>query len=588
MYLLALLFAIAVDDVGDTAKPCPGPVPACTVLSDCLSLLATTASQNHYRGGLDEDAVALSAGFEGLKPAPIADLVRALENDDRRKRDIAAHALGRLRARSAVPALVRHLEDTGWASWALGAIADPIAIPPLIDRLAKMDGAGEALTRIGASGIEAIAVALVKSRSVEERQGAVHALAMITGDDDDASGAVSILQRSLSRADPELKRDILVVARALGPRASALIPEVRALRRKATRTDERESLDAILVRLGDESPVAELAKRMWTDSLTTHMALADLGPRAAAAVPTLIEVLQHGSWAQMEDAAHALGLIGDPRASGVLIAALDVPSWRVNNEAARALGRIGAQAPQAVERLQELREDHWSKAVRGTAAVALRHVQGETVADDGERGVTQVVADHRAEGSEDHGLTCTPNDSPFTVVEQPPRREVKLGADWFEVDASFMPTSDTKQPLPVSVVLPPLAVPVDNVVFGVEDGWLVARHAGEWGGDILFVRRDGTVENIFSGNTLGFVRLEGALFALTGLAHLGLDSGALVQLVPNGRSWRTKPVVALPHAPYGFRKQWRGAHEEVMVLSEDPALVSADGRITLIPCRFSK
>lgn len=588
MYFLAFIFAIAADDAGNGSKCSSGPPPACTVLTDCIRLFESTAHPTFYTGGLDPDALALSAGFEGLQPPPVAELVRLLDHADRRSRDIAAHALGRLRARSAVPALVRHLDDTGWASWALGTIADPVAIPPLIDRLEKMDGAGEALTRIGVLGIEAIAVALVKPRTVEQRRGAVYALTTMTDDDDDVSRALPILRRSLPTADSELQREILAVARALGPKAAMLIPDVRSLRRAASGPDERASLDELLVRLGDSEPVAELAKRMWTDSTSTHMALADLGSRAAGAVPMLIDVLEHGSWSQMGDAAHALGLIGDERACHGLVAALDVPSWRVNNEAARALGRIGARAVQGIERLERLRDDHWSKVVRAAAATALRRIRGERVPDLGAHGTTQVVADHRADGGEDHGLTCEPAYAPSTGLEQPPRRQVKLGAQWRELDASFVPMSETKEPLPPSVVLPPLAVPPNNVVFGVENGWLVARDAGEWGGDILFVRSDGVVEKVFSGNSHGFVRLDGALFALTGLAHMGLDGGELVRLVPEGTSWRSKPVVELPHAPYGFRKHVSGLHEEVLVLSDDPALVSADGDIALVACRLIK
>ena len=565
-----------------------GPKPSCSALEDCLLEFNRLPPHPYYTGGLDPEAIALSAGFEALQPPPIPELMGLLDVDDRRSRDIAAHALGRLRARTAIPALVEHLADTGWAGWALGAIADPAAIPPLVERL-ELHGAADALVRIGRPGIEALTRVLVDPREKpERRRSALNALTMVDSEDD-VSAAVSVLRRALSTADADSKRHIMAVTRSFGPAASELIPEIREIRSRSKRQEDREDLTVLLVRLGDAASAGQFAERMWTDSSSTHMLLGDLGPTAIASVPTLLEVMRKGSWSQMADAAHALGLIRDPRASEALIEALAVPSWKVNLEAARALGRIGPAALEAALPLKAVSELHWSEIVRKHALLALRRIAGAHVPEGARHGVSQVVADHREEGTENHGLGCEPTDSTHAALDEPPRRQLSVGGVWLNVDDSFLPVPAQTSPLPSSAVLPPLNVLPHQIIFEVDNGWLVARDAGEWGGDINFVRRDGHVKTVFGRNCQGFVRLDGKLFALTGLAHLGMDGGALVELSVEGDAWHATPVVELPHAPWGFkRRRSAGRPDEVIVLSEDPASVTADGHVTLIPCRLTQ
>lgn len=574
-------------DVG--AEGCgPGPKPSCIALEDCLLQFNRIAPNPHYTGGLDPEAIELSAGFEALQPPPISDLIGLLNVEDRRRRDIAAHALGRLRARPAIPVLLQHLTDTGWAGWALGAIADPAAIAPLVERL-EMHGAADALVAIGRAGIEALAKVLVDPREKPERQRiALNALTMADSEDD-VSAAVPVLRRALSTADADSKAQILAVARSFGPAAAELIPAIRRIRNRSKLVDDREALTELLIRLGDPASAARFAERMWTNSLSTHMLLADLGPRAAASVPTLLEVMRKGSWPQMADAAHTLGLIRDPRASDALIEALATPSWKVNLEAARALGRIGPEASKAMLPLKRLGEFHWSKIVRQHALLALRRLAGEHVPESNSHGATQVVADHREQGDENHGLACEATYPTDAHQDEPPRRQLNFGGVWLNVDDSFLAVTEQKSPLPGSAILPPLDAPLQETIFEVENGWLVARDAGEWGGDINFVRRDGHVDTVFEGNCKGFVTLDGKLFALTGLAHMGMDGGALVKLSVEGESWHATPIVELPHSPWGFRPRFSaGRQDEVIVLSEDPASITADGHITLIPCRLTK
>jgi hypothetical protein len=81
-------------------------------------------------------------------------------------------------------------------------------------------------------------------------------------------------------------------------------------------------------------------------------------------------------------AAIALGKIGDTRAVGPLIAALQAPSDSERRFSAAALGKIGD--PEAIEPLSAVLEDH-AEIVRRTAEASLRQLGCDPQADAVER-----------------------------------------------------------------------------------------------------------------------------------------------------------------------------------------------------------
>ena len=136
--------------------------------------------------------------------------------------------------------------------------------------------------------------------------------------------------------------------------------------------------------------------------------------------------------------------------------------------------------------------------------------------------------------------------------------------------------------MPTSTTLPPADVHGREIVVEVANGWLVARDAGEWGGDALAVGRSGVVERIIEGNVFGFARVGDSLFALTGLAHLGSDYGTVHELSFRDGRWRATPLVALPGAPMGFNVI--DGHILVVTM-QDVAAIGVDGSVQLLPCR---
>jgi hypothetical protein len=97
-------------------------------------------------------------------------------------------------------------------------------------------------------------------------------------------------------------------------------------------------------------PVTEPYIQVWTVKETASDALGRIGE---AAVPSLIEALNHPDPEVREQAARALSLIGPKSVAAVpeLIKLLDDESEPVRRQAARALGQVGPAAKAAIPAL---------------------------------------------------------------------------------------------------------------------------------------------------------------------------------------------------------------------------------------------
>lgn len=117
------------------------------------------------------------------------------------------------------------------------------------------------------------------------------------------------------------------------------------------------------------------------DHATAIDKLVDIGSPAVPALNEALNDAQH-SWLTHYRAAEALGRIGDGRATGPLIQALQHPNSNVRWSAVRALALVGD-----LRALFELRrvahEDHgrtsWGESVAGAAQSALDQIQGQSI-----------------------------------------------------------------------------------------------------------------------------------------------------------------------------------------------------------------
>jgi HEAT repeat protein len=125
--------------------------------------------------------------------------------------------------------------------------------------------------------------------------------------------------------------------------------------------------------------VAEWEKQLRDGDTTAQaqagLALAKLGPEAAAVTPALADALKNPTLLVRQNAALALGAIGPDARSAVkeLTTALMDSEWQVRRLAAQALGKIGRDAREARPALQKAVNDKHG-LVQQAAKEALKQI----------------------------------------------------------------------------------------------------------------------------------------------------------------------------------------------------------------------
>jgi hypothetical protein len=116
----------------------------------------------------------------------------------------------------------------------------------------------------------------------------------------------------------------------------------------------------------------------------------------------------------------------------------------------------------------------------------------------------------------------------------------------------------------------PMRVPQDKTV-RVEDGWLIGRNSGEWGGNIYWYSPDGRKQQkVSSEQPVRFLKTKRfGLVAIQGLAHGGMSRGGIVRLMKKQGRWVSQPVVDLRDAPYAVLEEADGS---LLVVTSDQLL----------------
>ncbi len=247
------------------------------------------------------------------------------------------------------------------------------------DKVHRRDRAAEALAKLGADGVKALA-GLLGDRDSDVRARAAETLGQIGPD---AKEAIPALAKAMKDRESGPWP-----AQALGRIGAAAVPVlIEALKAK---DGEQQALAAdALKQIGpaakDAVPaLVEVAKggegTHVVGRINALAALGRIGPKAAEAVPALIELVKGKGAppAVRSQAAIALGQIGPGARDAVpaLAAAVGEPAAKaglLRFHAIEALGQIGPDAKGAVPALEKAVED---KSLAAPAKKALAKVRG--------------------------------------------------------------------------------------------------------------------------------------------------------------------------------------------------------------------
>ncbi|MGV7207243.1 hypothetical protein ACLB1G_05255 [Oxalobacteraceae bacterium A2-2] len=81
-------------------------------------------------------------------------------------------------------------------------------------------------------------------------------------------------------------------------------------------------------------------------------------------------------------------------------------------------------------------------------------------------------------------------------------------------------------------------------------GTLYGLDGGEWGGALVFRDRDGRSSKLYAENILGIVNLDGRVLVFSGLAHMDVNQGVVLELQhAAGGTVTVRGLARLPGAP---------------------------------------
>jgi hypothetical protein len=128
---------------------------------------------------------------------------------------------------------------------------------------------------------------------------------------------------------------------------------------------------------------------------------------------------------------------------------------------------------------------------------------------------------------------------------------------------------------------PPWAAGDDRrCVLAVDDGWIVAMNAGEFGANLMWVSRDATrYETLGHPSVVGLIKNGDGVWAPTGLDHIVDGKGAVLLLArTRAGQWRVTRKIAIGSSAYAATTDPDGSL--IVVTRTELVKVALNGRVT--------
>lgn len=557
----SLLLSVMRLGVAAEQWPPPKPVIHCSTSDACLKLMAV-----HRRLGnvwLTDYDQALAEKTVTFGPMVIPSLVALLKSKNEVVADRAAYALDKFDKIPSkyLPNLVA--ADFGSntdAAMVIGKMGTPEAADALIENMRTNDygGGPQRMSAWDAYGLELFGPGIWPKlvEALKCKQGCSDSL--LSGISDafsryDAKPVEAVAPLAAIAADntypTRVRKAAIYSLSEFGRLAADAAPSLLKAREEHVPELERP-LSWALTQIGDPAAVAVLIDELKQPKLDEDMSrgeilmsIASFGSQGVSAGPSVMEFLTSDDWSLRVQAAFTLGEIGYAPAVPRLVEVLTGPDWRLSYEAARTLGKIGSA--EAAPKLALAANQHWSRAVRAEAKGALDAINGHTP-------MIESLDEYRGA----RYITMAPPHAQYAGGCKSKR--VMWGGKVIEVkDVKTWPVPDKDRKLGFS--LPGYA----TGVYPVQDGWLVGKDDGEFGGELYYYGNGAEPVTLIEDNTRGIYQTSNGLVAVGGLAHMVGDYGWVFSIVHDGGGhWRVTPLLILPGAP-----------EDTMVLDDGTLIV---------------
>jgi len=317
----------------------------------------------------------------------------------------------------------------------------------------------------------------------------------------------------------------------------------------------------IFVRMLEQAPDAFRRKLLMRD-------IAELKERGKSAGATVVKYLADEDWDVRVGAARALGYIGYAEAADDLIHLLGrQDDWRLVLSAAESLARLKSE--RALPALSQVFENHWYPPVREAALTASRAIRDGAPMKPGH-------------SDENFAFEFFAYENAGEEMESLDARDAK--------SIRFPVAAGQEQEVTMMTKAKDGTVKRERIRgVKVEDGYLAGADRGEWGGEITFIDSKGYAKVIVAANTEAIYKTDRAIFAVTGLAHITMNSGFIFKIAKGaGGEWTATEWRALPGAPRFSRLLQDGSvfvscYGGIVVVSPDGGMKSLSRGESLKP-----
>ncbi|WP_237057548.1 HEAT repeat domain-containing protein [Microbulbifer sediminum] len=489
--------------------------------------------------------------------------------------------------------------DLGWLPVALGKIDDPEAAREAVKRYLKEGDAGgnQISFAVEHSGERALPFLIDASLCKDGCPANRHYLVgYILGEMDAqtrAHAAREIINTLPDVALAETRAGMVCMIGSLGQPAINVERDLLRLRREDPPV--RNCADRALIGIHSEFAGEVFAKALGEQpNILVLRDLSELKTRGKSAGPVVARLLKSHDRELRIGAARTIGYLEYKPAVPKLVELLNDDSDVVMNlVAAEALARIGGV--QAGEALREAAASHWHPHVRQAALPTSK-----------KQGGTELGEDRNFPGrffAYQHFATDSCESISGNMVEEP--RDAKLYSRYaakeldrlaYKVERiSYIAADEAEQRAenPDGVI----EIHQDNIKeireqvrqvpakgLKVNGGWLVGSDRGEWGGELVFIDNSAQAEVILKANVEDIYRLGQRYIAVTGLAHMFSNEGAVYELKEGvGGDWQAELWRSLPGAP--GRSYFVDTGELFIdTYSGGSILLAADGSMRMAEC----
>ncbi len=500
--------------------------------------------------GVSDEQQRLAKQIQGFGADAIPAMISRLNSPDQ---DVSAFAGYVLRDMAGLnethldALIAARKKGDGWIPPAIARVGTPRAIAFLIDDLKAHPETETQLTwALVESGNKAAPGLAALFHSPEPLSQPLRSAinSVLTEMGPKAKGAIAPLFAAAGdrQLNAENRVGAVIAIGSIGSAAAEMVPRLHELAR-AEPALFGHAVKAAIVGIGtaDAVPIMIEQLKTWPREIVLRD-IAALRENGRSAGPVVATLLSDPDWDVRVAAARTLGYIDYQAGGTVLRGALADPNdWRLVYVAAESLGRLHDRS--AVLDLKKVEAAHWSPVVRQSAHKAV-----------------DVILGRDAYTSRWH-----PSNFPFEYFEYQnasfgPADDDGSGATAakFENEPGVL-TPEEREKIKCSFEIvgydekgrnshPVMAVP--SCAFRVPGGYLVGIDRGEWGGQLMFRSEEGKCEVLLGKNTHGIHRLPFGIVALTGLAHMFMNSGVIYRVtLEAGHAPTAKPWKQLPGAP---------------------------------------